>query len=277
VAQRFTAAISGLFSVLALAADATAPRTKNFLADCKAERSEVSMPIRTTRSYALPLACFVLFASTLAGAQAKTDRQKPPASPGADYSGMYSFLRDGEFVQITVEDHGRVTGFVSRFGDSESDRGVFLDHFFKSGKLDANQLAFTTDTVHGVSFEFQGTVERGDGKSRGDEAYYVLKGTVVENTTDEAKKTSSRSREVALKSFPQDMAAPQEQKSRYTKKRLRPRTFVILSVLGGSGFCVKLAHTAFDGYLTSLAIRRKISPITGETRTSSRVEQSTSL
>jgi len=176
------------------------------------------MPIRTTRSYALQLACFVLFVWMLAGAQAKPnlqnkDRQNrdpTPATPGADYSGMYSFLRDGEFVQVTVEDQGRVTGFVSRFGESESDRGVFLDHFFKSGKLDGNQLAFTTETVHGLSFEFRGFVERGEGKSRGDEAYYVLKGTLVENTTDEAKKTSSRSREVALKSFPQDMAPPKK-------------------------------------------------------------------
>jgi hypothetical protein len=170
------------------------------------------MPIRTTRSSALQLACFVLFVWTLAGAQAKPDRQNRASSPGADYSGMYSFLRDGEFVQLTVEDHGRVTGFVSRYGDSESDRGVFLDHFFKSGKLDGNQLAFITETVHGASFEFRGTVERGEGKSRGDEAYYVLKGTLVENTTDEAKKASSQSREVALKSFPQDMAPPQGQK-----------------------------------------------------------------
>ena len=188
------------------------------------------MPIRTTRSYALQLACFVLFVWTLAGAQAKPDRQSndrqskesqnndrlkrvpTPATPGADYSGMYSFLRDGEFVQVTVEDQGRVTGFVSRYGDSESDRGVFLDHFFKSGKLDGNQLAFTTETVHGASFEFRGTVERGGGKSRGDEEYYALKGTLVENTIDEAKKSSSRSREVALKSFPQDMAPPQGQK-----------------------------------------------------------------
>jgi hypothetical protein len=168
------------------------------------------MPIRTNRICAL--AWFLLCALVLGGAQTNPNRQKRASSPGADYSGMYSFLRDGEFVQVTVEDHGRVTGFVSRFGDSESDRGVFLDHFFKSGKLDANQLAFTTDTVHGVSFEFQGTVERGEGKSRGDEAYYVLKGTLVESTTDEAKKTSSRSREVALKSFPQDMAPPREQK-----------------------------------------------------------------
>jgi hypothetical protein len=170
------------------------------------------MPIRTTRSYAPQLVCFVLFVWTLAGAQANPNRQKRASTPIADYSGMYSFLREGEFVQVTVEDHGRVTGFVSRFGDAESDRGVFLDHFFKSGKLDGNQLAFTTETVHGASFEFQGTIERGEGKSRGDEAYYVLKGTLVESTIDEAKKSASRSRQVALKSFPQDMAPPQEQK-----------------------------------------------------------------
>jgi len=178
--------------------------------------TEVSMPIHTHRLYALQVACFVLFALMLAGAQANANRQNKdrpsPATAGPDYSGMYSFLRDGEFVQITVEDRGRVTGFVSRYGDSESDRGVFLDHFFKSGKLDGNLLAFTTETVHGMSFEFRGTVERGEGKSPGNEAYYVLQGTLVENTTDEAKKTSSRSREVALKSFPQDLVLPHAEK-----------------------------------------------------------------
>jgi hypothetical protein len=176
------------------------------------------MSIQSVRSCALQLACFVLFAWMLAGAQANPEnkaRQSPaprPTAPGAEYSGMYSFSRDGEFVQVTVEDQGRVTGFVSRYGASESDRGDFLDHFFKSGRLDGNQLAFTTETVHGVSFEFRGTVERGEGKNPGDEAYYVLKGTLVENATDEAKKTTSRSRQVAFKSFPQDMAPPQAEK-----------------------------------------------------------------
>jgi hypothetical protein len=174
------------------------------------------MPIPTARFCALQLACCVLFALMLAGAQANPDQQnkdrQSPAAPGADYSGMYNFLREGEFVQITVEDQGHVIGFVSRYADSESDHDVFLNHFFKSGKLDGNQLAFKTETVRGVSFEFRGTVERGEGKSRGDEAYYVLKGTLIENTTDEAKKTSSHSREVALKSFPQDMAPPQAEK-----------------------------------------------------------------
>ena len=89
----------------------------------------------------------------------------PPAPKTAnDYSGMYSFLQDGEFVQLTVEDKGNVTGFISRYGDLESDRGEFLDLFFKSGKLDGKDLEFTTQTVHGVWYDFKGTVERGPGK-----------------------------------------------------------------------------------------------------------------
>jgi len=171
---------------------------------------EVNMPSPTTLFCALQIACFVLFPFMLAGSQANPAPH--PATPGAEYSGMYSFLREGEFVQLTVEDQGRVTGFVSRYGDSEGDRGAFLDHFFKSGKLSGNELTFTTQTVQGVSFEFRGTVERGEGKSRADEAYYVLKGTLVENTTDDAKKTSSHSSEVVLKSFPQDVAPAQAEK-----------------------------------------------------------------
>jgi hypothetical protein len=43
-----------------------------------------------------------------------------PAAPGKDsndgkqYSGMYTFLKEGEYVQLTVEDAGQVTGFISR-------------------------------------------------------------------------------------------------------------------------------------------------------------------
>jgi len=67
---------------------------------------------------------------------------------------MYAFLKEGEFVQVTVENEGRVTGFVSRYGDGESDKGAFLDLFFNSGKLEGSKLSFTTETVHAVSFEF---------------------------------------------------------------------------------------------------------------------------
>jgi hypothetical protein len=121
-------------------------------------------------------------------------------------------LQDGEFVQLTVEDKGNVTGFISRYGESESDRGEFLDLFFKSGKLDGKDLTFTTQTVHGVWYEFKGAVERGPGKNPGDEAYYILKGALTQNNTDADKKTSSRSRDVSFKSFPQDLDAPANSK-----------------------------------------------------------------
>lgn len=135
----------------------------------------------------------------------KAEKTEAEAS-GQQYSGMYSFLKDGEFVQITVEEAGHVSGFVSRFGDGESDKGAFLDQFFKSGKLEGNKLSFTTETVHGIAFDFQGTVERGEGKNLGDEGYFVLKGTLTENASDVNKKVTSHSREVAFKIFPQNEA-----------------------------------------------------------------------
>jgi len=127
-----------------------------------------------------------------------------PTHPAEDYSGMYSFLRDGEFVQLTIEDGARVTGFVSRYGDTESDKGAFLDQFFKDAKLDGTKLSFTTATVHGVWYEFKGTIERGPGKTLAEEGYYFLKGTLTEYRTDTDQKVNSKSREVSFKSFPRD-------------------------------------------------------------------------
>ena len=72
------------------------------------------------------LITFVLALATLALAQA------PPKSDEG-FSGMYTFLREGELVQITVEAKGQVTGFVSRYGDSESDQGRFSITFSSPG------------------------------------------------------------------------------------------------------------------------------------------------
>ncbi|HSB76771.1 MAG TPA: hypothetical protein VLC12_14035 [Terriglobales bacterium] len=137
------------------------------------------------------------------GAQASASDSAP-----VDYSGMYTFLRDGEFVQLTLEEKGKVSGFISRYGDSDSDRGAFLDQFFKQGTRDGQKLSFTTETVHGVWFEFQGTADRGPGKTANDEGYYVLKGTLTQHSTDANHKDEARSRQVVFKSFPQDVSAP---------------------------------------------------------------------
>ena len=162
-------------------------------------------------------ATLVILLVAIAAASSSQDSKIPtpkPAQPttgqeskvAREYSGMYTFLKDGEFVQISVEDEGRVTGFVSRYGEGDSDKGAFLDQFFRSGKLDGDKLTFSTETVHGMWFEFKGAVERGEGKNPSDEAYYVLKGTLTDNTSDAEKRVTTHAREVVMKQFPGEAA-----------------------------------------------------------------------
>lgn len=146
------------------------------------------------------LALFLLV-SCFAVAQKPAPNPDPAAHP--DVSGMYAFLKEGEFVEVDV-DSERVTGFISRIADTDSDRGAVLDHMFTKGSFDGKNLAFTTRELHGVSYEFKGTIQRGDGKQPGSEGYWVIKGTLTENTLDANKKPSARSREVELKSLPSD-------------------------------------------------------------------------
>jgi hypothetical protein len=153
------------------------------------------------------LACSLSIASAQQPSAAAPQNQ-PAAekSNGHAYSGMYTFLKEGEFLQISVEGEDRVSGFVSRYEDEDSEKGTFVDQFFKSAKLDGNRLTFTTRTVHGMWFDFKGTVERGAGKNPGDEAYFVLKGTLTENSSDADNKVTSQNREVQFKMFPQDIS-----------------------------------------------------------------------
>jgi len=129
------------------------------------------------------------------------------AVPQDEYSGMYTFLKEGEFMQITIEGKGNVTGFISRFGDSGSDQGTFIDQFFKSGKIDGNKISFTTETVHGVSYTFEGMFLRGSGKSPQDEGYYSLQGLLTRNGTGDAQKKTPPAK-VQFKSFPRDAPSP---------------------------------------------------------------------
>ena len=130
----------------------------------------------------------------------------------ADISGMYSFLKDGEFVQITVErdvsagarnasanGSVKVSGFISRYGDGDSDKGQFLDHFFTKGSLTGSKLTFTTKEIHGVSFEFTGTVGRGAAKSRAEDGYYVVNGTLTQEIDDSKGTSTARTREISMK------------------------------------------------------------------------------
>ena len=150
------------------------------------------------------MAVLVLWLAALGAAQKSVQNQPAAPAPGAgnpaaeDISGMYSFVNDGEFVQINLEPAG-VSGYVSSHGELESDRGVFLDHFFSSASVHGHDVVFATKPVHGVWFEFKGRFDRGKAKDKTEDGYYVLRGSLTEFVTDAAKKTTSRSREVEFK------------------------------------------------------------------------------
>ena len=148
---------------------------------------------------------WIAASSLLSTAQTDNTHGDKGAATAEDISGMYSFLGEGEFLQINMETTG-MTGYISRLGDQESDRGVFLDQFFAKGSVEGHELSFTTKQLHGVWFEFKGRFNRGPGKSKAEDGYYVLRGTLKEFVEDANKKTTSRSREVEFKLLaqPQD-------------------------------------------------------------------------
>jgi hypothetical protein len=136
-----------------------------------------------------------------------------------DISGMYSFVKEGEFLQINL-DRNSVTGYISRMGDSDTDNGVFLDQFFARADVQGHDVSFTTRPLHSVWYEFKGNFSRGPGKTKGDDSYYILRGTLKELTSNNADKTvSSRSREVEFKLLaqpqdPDDAPAVKSKKSK---------------------------------------------------------------
>ncbi len=139
---------------------------------------------------------------TLGAQQVTAQAQKP--SPAADVAGMYTFLREGEFVQLTVDD-GKLSGYISRFGASDSDKGQFIDQFFDKTSLVGDRLTFNTKTIHGIWYDFTGRVTTAPGKKPDSEGYRVMKGTLVQHTTDDKGVDKAMEREVEFKSFPADI------------------------------------------------------------------------
>jgi hypothetical protein len=92
-------------------------------------------------------------------------------------SGEYT-LGTGEFVDVELQPD-RLTGYITRLGDRESDEGTPLTFFFATSRLSGQRFSFTTRQVHGVWFSFEGTIVRGNAPSRAQQGYYLLEGQLV--------------------------------------------------------------------------------------------------
>jgi hypothetical protein len=110
----------------------------------------------------------------------------------AEASGEYT-LGSGEMVDVELQPD-RLSGFITRLGDRESDEGTPLTFFFATSRLAPQQLAFTTKQIHGVWFSFEGTIVRGPARSRDQQGYYLLEGRLVlhdvAGKTDQARMVS---------------------------------------------------------------------------------------
>jgi len=151
--------------------------------------------------------CFIAIILSLSAALfAQTPGQSNVAhDPGTDPAGLYSFLKEGESLQLTLED-GQLTGYITRFGESDSDKGQLIDQFLSKGSLQDNHLTFATKTVHGVWYEFDGTIEIQPGKGVGTEGYRVIKGTLKQHATDAKGNDKVRDSSVEFKSFPEGVS-----------------------------------------------------------------------
>src|SRR6201996_1622559 len=70
-------------------------------------------------------------------------------------SGEYT-LGTNEFVEVDLQPD-RLSGFISRMGDRESDQGTPLTFFFATSRLAGQRLAFPTRPVHGLGLFFSAT------------------------------------------------------------------------------------------------------------------------
>ena len=177
-----------------------------------------------TRKPKTLLAMWLCLAAVTLAQAGPSNTAKPAASAPAatvgDFSGTYTFLRDGEDLQINVQ-NGKLDGFITRYGESEADKAVQLQHFIEKSSLAGDQVSFTSSKIHGVWFEFKGKVKRGDGKTAANEGYYILEGTITRYETGADKKTTGKSREVAFRSLPQDFGItfPDPNKTDPNKKK----------------------------------------------------------
>jgi hypothetical protein len=153
-------------------------------------------------------ACIALaHASFAQGSQLQPDPKSSAAADPTALSGEYEFLHQGEILQLTIQPDDssadkKITGFVSRHGELESDRGTPLDHFITNGVLHGDQLQFRTGTIHGVWFEFKGSIKRGPGHSPGERGYFMLEGKLTEHVVDRDRHETAQSREVTFHSMP---------------------------------------------------------------------------
>ena len=141
-----------------------------------------------------------------ADANRAIDSAAEPSSLPADVWGSYQFDHSNDSIELDL-DRNKLSGYITQLGDAETDSNTPLTFFFDQSTIDGGQLSFQTRVVHGVWYSFRGTIVRGDGKTRADEGYYVLRGVLAvhhpQSGRDKSADETIEKREARFKSMPQ--------------------------------------------------------------------------
>ena len=134
------------------------------------------------------------------------DSAREPSSLPNDVWGSYKFEHSNDSIELDL-DRNKLTGYITQLGDAETDSNTPLTFFFDQSAIDGGEISFQTRVVHGVWYSFHGTIVRGEGNARGDEGYYVLRGTLAvhhpESGRDKSADEIIERREVRFKSMRQ--------------------------------------------------------------------------
>ncbi len=140
-------------------------------------------------------------------ASAASSSSAPSTTLPADVSGAYAFDHAKESIEVDLDRRGKLTGYITRLGDEETDSDTPLTYFFDQTAVHGDQLQFETKVVHSLWYSFRGTIVRGPGQMRDDEGYYILRGTLsVHHPSNERDKSSQETveqRKVKYKSLAQ--------------------------------------------------------------------------
>jgi hypothetical protein len=122
------------------------------------------------------------------------------SGPIVDITAKYHFLSTDDTLAI-LDEEGRLKGYVDvSQGEEESDE--LLSYNLVEGSRKKNRVEFRTNKIHGRSYRFSGTVERGSGHNEGDPDYLRLLGNVeIVTTKAETGAEAVRVVNVLLKSF----------------------------------------------------------------------------
>jgi hypothetical protein len=117
-----------------------------------------------------------------------------------DMTAKYHFLSADDTLAI-LDEEGKLKGYIE-VAQPEDESDDVLSYDILEGSREKNHVKFRTNKIHGKSYRFSGTVERGKGHEEKDPDYFHLTGNLdIVTVNAETGKEAVQTVRVNLKSF----------------------------------------------------------------------------